>query len=57
LFAENFSMLARTMKMADAAGRQDYDTVRRAIEYLTTRFREQPEVEAVAAASGTDPAG
>lgn len=48
-------MLARTMKMADAAGRQDYDTVRRAIEYLTTRFREQPEVEAVAAASGTDP--
>jgi len=43
------------MKMEDASGRQDYDTVRRAIEYLTKRFREQPEVEAVAAAAGTDP--
>lgn len=48
-------MLARTMKMEDASSRQDYDTVRRAIEYLTKRFREQPEVEAVAAATGTDP--
>lgn len=48
-------MLARTMKMADAAGRQDYDTVRRAIEYLTKRYREQPEIDAVAAAAGTDP--
>ncbi|MGE0339468.1 MAG: methylated-DNA--[protein]-cysteine S-methyltransferase [Xanthobacteraceae bacterium] len=48
-------MLARTMKMTDAAGRQDYDTVRRAIEYLTKRYREQPEIDAVAAAAGTDP--
>ncbi|HRF09069.1 MAG TPA: methylated-DNA--[protein]-cysteine S-methyltransferase [Xanthobacteraceae bacterium] len=48
-------MLARTMKMEDASGGQDYDTVRRAIEYLTRRYREQPEVEAVAAAAGTDP--
>ena len=48
-------MLARTMKMADAAGRQDYYTVRRAIEYLTKRYREQPEIDAVAAAAGTDP--
>jgi AraC family transcriptional regulator of adaptative response/methylated-DNA-[protein]-cysteine methyltransferase len=43
------------MKMTDAAGRQDYDTVRRAIEYLTKRYREQPEIDAVAAAAGTDP--
>lgn len=48
-------MLARTMKIADAASRQDYDTVRRAIEYLTKQYREQPEIDAVAAAAGTDP--
>ena len=47
-------MLARTVKISDAADRQDYETVRRAIEYLTKKFREQPEVEAVAAATGTD---
>lgn len=47
-------MLARTMKIYDHADRQDYETVRRAIEYLTKKFREQPEVEAVAAATGTD---
>jgi AraC family transcriptional regulator of adaptative response/methylated-DNA-[protein]-cysteine methyltransferase len=43
------------MKIADAASRQDYDTVRRAIEYLTKQYREQPEIDAVAAAAGTDP--
>ncbi|MGE0604791.1 MAG: helix-turn-helix domain-containing protein, partial [Xanthobacteraceae bacterium] len=48
-------MLARPMKISDAANRQDYETVRRAIEFLTRKFREQPEVEAVAAATGTDP--
>lgn len=48
-------MFARTMKITDAARQQDYDTVRRAIEYLTKKFREQPEVDAVAAAAGTDP--
>lgn len=47
-------MLARAMKISDAAERQDYETVRRAIEYLTRKFRDQPEVEAVAAATGTD---
>jgi AraC family transcriptional regulator of adaptative response/methylated-DNA-[protein]-cysteine methyltransferase len=51
---EDFEMLAKAMKISDAADRQDYETVRRAIEYLTTKFREQPEVEAVAAATGTD---
>ena len=48
-------MLARAMKISDARGRQDYETVRGAIEYLTKKFREQPEVEAVAAAVKTDP--
>lgn len=48
-------MLAKAMKLSDASDRQDYETVRRAIEYLTKKFREQPEVEAVAAATGTDP--
>lgn len=48
-------MLARPMKISDASDRQDYETVRRAIEFLTKKFREQPEVEAVAAATGTDP--
>jgi AraC family transcriptional regulator of adaptative response/methylated-DNA-[protein]-cysteine methyltransferase len=48
-------MLATAMKISDAADRQDYETVRRAIEFLTKKFREQPEVEAVAAATGTDP--
>lgn len=48
-------MLARPMKISDAANRQDYETVRRAIEFLTKKFREQPEVEAVAAATRTDP--
>jgi len=43
------------MKISDARGRQDYETVRGAIEYLTKKFREQPEVEAVAAAVKTDP--
>ncbi len=47
-------MHASAMKISDAADRQDYETVRRAIEYLTKKFRDQPEVEAVAAASGTD---
>jgi AraC family transcriptional regulator of adaptative response/methylated-DNA-[protein]-cysteine methyltransferase len=51
---EDFPMLARAMKISDAAERQDYETVRRAIEYLTKKFRDQPEVEAVAAATGTD---
>src|SRR5262245_12963567 len=50
-----FRMLARTMKISDAADRQGYGSVRRAIEFLTKKFREQPEVEAVAAATGTDP--
>ncbi len=48
-------MLARPMKISDIAKRQDYETVRRAIEYLTKKYREQPEVEAVAAAMKTDP--
>lgn len=48
-------MLARAMKISDARGRQDYETVRGAIEYLTKKFREQPEVEAVAAAVKTEP--
>lgn len=48
-------MLAGAMKISDTANRQDYETVRRAIEYLTRKFREQPEVEAVAAAMKTDP--
>jgi len=48
-------MLATAMKISDAADRQDYETVRRAIEYLTKKFRDQPEVDAVAAATGTDP--
>ncbi len=48
-------MLARPMKISDVAKRQDYETVRRAIEYLTKKYREQPEVEAVAAAMKTDP--
>jgi AraC family transcriptional regulator of adaptative response/methylated-DNA-[protein]-cysteine methyltransferase len=43
------------MKISDVAKRQDYETVRRAIEYLTKKYREQPEVEAVAAAMKTDP--
>jgi AraC family transcriptional regulator of adaptative response/methylated-DNA-[protein]-cysteine methyltransferase len=51
-------MLATAMKISDAADRQDekqdYDTVRRAIEFLTKKFRDQPEIEAVAAATGTD---
>lgn len=47
-------MHAKAMKISDAADRQDYDTVRRAIEYLTKKFRDQPEVEAVASALGTD---
>jgi hypothetical protein len=38
-------MLATVMKISDAADRQDekqdYDTVRRAIEFLTKKFRDQ----------------
>jgi AraC family transcriptional regulator of adaptative response/methylated-DNA-[protein]-cysteine methyltransferase len=48
-------MLARPMKISDIAKRQDYETVRRAIEYLTKKYRDQPEVEAIAAAMKTDP--
>ena len=48
-------MLARAMKISDASDKQDYETVRRAIEFLTKKFRDQPEVEAVAAAMKTDP--
>src|SRR5262245_50089995 len=33
----------------------DYDTVRRAIAFVSENFRDQPEVEAVAEASGTTP--
>lgn len=48
-------MLAKAMKLTDASDRQDYETVRRAIEFLTRKFRDQPEIEAVAAAMKTDP--
>lgn len=47
-------MLASTMKPSIAADRHDYETVRRAIEFLTTKYRDQPEVEAVASAMKTD---
>jgi AraC family transcriptional regulator of adaptative response/methylated-DNA-[protein]-cysteine methyltransferase len=33
----------------------DYETVRRAIAFVSENFREQPEVEAVASAAGTTP--
>ena len=33
----------------------DYETVRRAIAFVSENFREQPEVEAVAEAAGTTP--
>lgn len=48
-------MLARTMNFPEPEATQDYETVRRAIEFLSKQFRDQPEVEAVAAAAGTDP--
>lgn len=47
-------MLAGAMKISDVDARQDYDTVRRAIEYLTKKFRDQPDMEALAAAMKTD---
>jgi AraC family transcriptional regulator, regulatory protein of adaptative response / methylated-DNA-[protein]-cysteine methyltransferase len=34
---------------------EDYETVRRAIAFVSENFREQPEVEAVAEAAGTTP--
>jgi AraC family transcriptional regulator of adaptative response/methylated-DNA-[protein]-cysteine methyltransferase len=34
---------------------EDYEIVRRAIAYVTERFREQPEVEAIARAVGSNP--
>jgi AraC family transcriptional regulator of adaptative response/methylated-DNA-[protein]-cysteine methyltransferase len=33
----------------------DYETVRRAIAYVSEHFRDQPEAEAIARAAGTDP--
>jgi len=33
----------------------DYDVVRRAVEFISRRRREQPEIEAIAAASGVTP--
>lgn len=47
-------MLARPMILPETDTAQDYETVRRAIEFLSKRFRDQPEVEAVASAIGTD---
>lgn len=47
-------MLARPMMLPETDATQDYDTVRRAIEFLSKRFRDQPEVEVVAHAIGTD---
>lgn len=35
--------------------RSDYEIVKRAIAYTTENYREQPEVEAIAHAAGTDP--
>jgi AraC family transcriptional regulator of adaptative response/methylated-DNA-[protein]-cysteine methyltransferase len=43
----------RHSPLEDAA--DDYETVRRAIAYVSERFREQPEVEAVAQAVGSSP--
>jgi AraC family transcriptional regulator of adaptative response/methylated-DNA-[protein]-cysteine methyltransferase len=47
-------MPAAAMKFAEPENRQDYETIRRAIEFLSRRFREQPAIEAVAAAAGVD---
>src|SRR4051812_15827918 len=33
----------------------DYEIVRRAVEYVNLRFRDQPEVEEIARASGVNP--
>ena len=38
---EELTMLARAMKISDASDKQDYETVRRAIEFLTKKFRDQ----------------
>jgi AraC family transcriptional regulator of adaptative response/methylated-DNA-[protein]-cysteine methyltransferase len=47
-------MPATAMNFTAPESRQDYETIRVAIEFLSRRFREQPEIEAVAAACGVD---
>ena len=42
-------------RLAPPTQSADYDTVRRAIEFLSTRFRDQPSVEEVAAEVGLSP--
>ncbi len=41
--------------ISDRSSNADYETVRRAIEFVSKNFREQPEVEAIAHAVGSNP--
>lgn len=45
----------RLLRPASGPASDDYETVRRAIAFVSENYREQPEIEAVAEAAGTTP--